>query len=129
MPAPQSPPSPNGGLPMASFKVAEVVVTSLEAFISAAALNLGAQLPDGRALSAAEQDPIEAWFALLAAGGLMDSLGAMMQQELRESYRRRIGEQADKLAAMYPKRQFPAPAPVVSSLKGLVEAAWGADAK
>lgn len=112
-----------------SFKVAEVVVTSLEAFISAATLNLGGQLPDGRALPVAEQDPIEAWFALLAAGGLMDSLGAMMQAELRDNFKSRISEQADKLALMYPQKQFPVPAPVVDSLKGIVEAAWGPDAK
>lgn len=119
---------PPAGPPMQPFKVAEVVVTSLEALVSAAALNLGAELPDGRALPASEQDPMEAWLALLAAGGIMDAVGAMMQQELREGYRGRIGEQADKLAAMYPKKPFPVPAPVVDSLKGIVDAALGPEA-
>ncbi len=115
---------PDKPLPMASFKVAEVVVTSLEALISAAALNLGDALPDGRALAAAARDPIEAWFALLAAGALVDQLGPMMNIELREGYRERLTDLAERLAEAHPQKDFPVPAPVVSSLKGLVQAAW-----
>jgi hypothetical protein len=109
---------------MAPFKVAEVVVTSLEALISAAALHLGDALPDGRALPTADQDADEAWFALLAAGALVDQLGPMMDPKIRQGWQDRLGELAERLAEAYPQKEFPAPAPVVASLQGLVEAAW-----
>ena len=115
---------PDKPAPMAPFKVAEVVVTSLEALISAAALHLGDALPDGRALAVADRDPGEAWFALLAAGALVDQLGPMMDVAIREGWQDRISGLAERLAEAHPHRQFPAPAPVVSSLEGLVDAAW-----
>lgn len=115
---------PDQPQPMQPFKVAEVVVTSLEALISAAALHLGDAMPDGRGLPADQRDPVEAWFALLGAGALVDQLGPLMQAEIRDAYRSRIEGLVDRLAKEHPARKFPAPAPVVSSLKGLVEAAW-----
>ena len=115
--------------PMPAFQVAEVVVTSLEALISAAALHLGDRMPDGRGLTTGQQDPVEAWFALLGAGALVDQLGPLMQAEIRDGYRSRIEGLVDRLAKGYPTKKFPAPAPVVSSLKGLVEAAWGPEGK
>lgn len=116
---------PEKPTPMAPFKVAEVVVTSLEALISAAALHLGDAMPDGCALGAADRDPNEAWFALLAASALVDQLGPMMDVGLREGWQARLSGLAERLAQAYPQKEFPAPAPVVSSLKGLVDAAWG----
>lgn len=116
---------PDHPKPMQPFQVAEIVVTSLEALLSAAALHLGDAMPDGRGLPADQRDPVEAWFALLGAGALVDQLGPLMQAERRDGWRTRIAGLVERLAKAHPDRRFPAPAPVVSSLGGLVEAAWG----
>lgn len=110
---------------LAPFKVAEIVVTSLEALISAAALHLGEALPDGRKLSEAERDPVEAWMALLSASALVEQMGRYMRDDLRQTFEKRVTGLVEQLAAKYGDRQFPAPAPVVSSLTGLVDAAFG----
>lgn len=112
---------------MAPFKVAEIVVTSLEALISAAALHLGEQLPDGRQLPEAERDPIEAWMAILGASSLVDQLGRYMRDDLRQTFETRVQGLTEALATRYGDRPFPAPAPVVSSLNGLVQAAFEED--
>ncbi|MDB5095790.1 MAG: hypothetical protein JWM80_211 [Cyanobacteria bacterium RYN_339] len=110
---------------LAPFKVAEIVVTSLEALLSAAALHLGEALPDGRQLAPIERDPIEAWMALLSASALVEQMGRYMRDDLRQTFEGKLQALVTKLAANHADRQFPVPAPVVSSLTGLVDAAFG----
>jgi hypothetical protein len=110
---------------LAPFKVAEIVVTSLEALLSAAALHLGEALPDGRQLAVTERDPVEAWMALLSASALVEQMGRYMNETARKAFEGKLQALVDKLAAQHGDKQFPAPAPVVSSLTGLVDAAFG----
>jgi hypothetical protein len=111
---------------VAPFKVATVIVTALEALISAAALNLGEALGGNRVLAPGERDPHEAWIALLSVSTLLDTLGPLMHAETRESYQARVAGLAGLLASQYPETPFAVPTPGVSSLEGQVRAARGA---
>lgn len=87
--------------------VGEVVATSLEALLSAAALHLGEPMPDGRKLMKA--DPMEAWRALLAATGLLRYVGPLMDPAVAEGYAATLQQRLDLLAARYPDQDFPIP--------------------
>lgn len=95
-------------IPLKSFEVGEVIVTSLEALLSAAALNLGESLPDGRKLSL--PDGMEAWRALLGAIGLLRYVGPLMDPAVAKGYQATLQRLLEKIAAMYPNEDFPIPA-------------------
>lgn len=90
------------------FEVGEVVATSLEALLSAAALNLGEPMPDGRKL--AIPDGMEAWRALLGATGLLRYVGPLMDPAKARAYEATLQQHLAQLAAMYPDEEFPIPA-------------------
>lgn len=89
------------------FAVGEVVLTSLEALVSAAALNLGDAMPNGQTL--AKPDPQEAWYALLAASGLMNHVGPLMKAGPREKLESRLAELLERFSKLHGDREFPIP--------------------
>lgn len=119
---------------VAPFSVAEMVVTSLEAFMSAAALNLGEATPDGRNLAA--PDALEAWRALLAATGLLNQFSPMMNETLLVPYQAGLAHLLQTFVARHPDLEVPVPswlqesirhAPIpVASLDGVVAEELGA---
>lgn len=98
------PPSPS----LAPFTVGEVVLTSLEALLSAAALHLGEAMPDGRRLDT--PDPQEAWLALLSASALLNHVGALMKPEHLAPRQATLDRLLKRLAERHPTTRFTLPA-------------------
>jgi hypothetical protein len=93
--------------PLKPFVVGEVVATSLEALLSAAALHLGEAMPDGRKL--AKTDPQEAWRALMAATGMLRYVGPLMDKAIADGYQATLQKRLALLAARHPNVEFPIP--------------------
>jgi hypothetical protein len=85
-----------------------VVLTSLEALLSAAALNLGEAMPDGRRL--AKPDPQEAWVALLTASAILSHTGPLMKPEAAAPRQATLDRLLALLAQRHPNEQFRLPA-------------------
>jgi hypothetical protein len=98
--------------PMEPFSVGQLVLTSLEAFLNAAALHLGDALPDGRRLDAT--DPQEAWRALLGASALLNQFGPLMKGDKLVPYEAGLAHLLERLGQAYPDARFPAPAWLVN---------------
>ena len=102
---------PTSPAPVAPFTVAEVMVTAMEALLSAAALHLGDALPDGRQLPAERRDPMEAWLALVGVAAWLEQLGPMMAEQIRGGYNERTEALLARLASRYPDASFPIAVP------------------
>jgi hypothetical protein len=99
--------------PLLPFTVAEVVLTSLEALLSAARLHLGEAMADGRRLD--QTDPQEAWRALLAASALVSHTGALMAPEALAPRQAELERLLALLAERHPSAQFAVPAHLLPS--------------
>lgn len=110
--------------PAASFiapvSAGEVLATSLEAFISVAALNLGDSTAEGQRLE--QPEPREAWFALMAASALLIELRPMLDEAIAEYYRVAVLGLLQRFAREHAELQVPAPAGQ-GSLAATLEAA------
>lgn len=105
------------------FTVGQLVVSSIEAFFSAATLHLGEALPDGRRLPAT--DPMEAWRALLAASALLSQLGPLMAPEKLMPYQAGLDYLLNQLATQHPTMAFPVPSWLTGLLQRQSEAPIG----
>jgi hypothetical protein len=92
---------------LAPFQVGELVATSIEGFLSAAALNLGEPMADGRKLAA--PDPMEAWRALLSAAALLNTLSPLMSDGRLVPYQAGLAALCEQLAKAHPTTAFPMP--------------------
>jgi hypothetical protein len=110
--------------------MAELVLTSIEGFLSGTHLHLGGALTDGGVLE--KKDPQEAWRGLLAAGALLGQFAPMMNHEVLVPYYNRLKALSEQLAKQHPNERFPAPAWMaddarntpVADLKGVAAEAW-----
>lgn len=93
--------------PVTPFTVGEVVLTSLDALLSAAALNLGEAMPDGRTLD--RPDAQEAWKAILAASGMLKHVGPLMKESAWRQAEERLQAVTSRLATLHPDTEFPVP--------------------
>lgn len=100
--------------PVQPFTVGEVVLTSLDALTSAAALHLGEAMPGGGRLE--RPDPQEAWKAILAASGMLHHVGALMQPEALARAESRLQAVARRLASLHPDAEFPVPEGIARTL-------------
>ena len=82
----------------------EVIATSLESLLAAAALHLGEATAEGARLAA--PDPQEAWRALLAADALISSLDRLVHP----AFKGEMARLAALLAARHPALELPVPA-------------------
>lgn len=87
--------------------VGEVVGTSLDAFLTAAALHLGE--PDRNGKHIQQPDPIEAWIAMISASALLMQLRPIMTDAMRAPYEQALRQLADRFAAQHPDVRVPAP--------------------
>jgi hypothetical protein len=110
--------------------MAELVLTSLEGFLSGTHLHLGGALSDGSVMK--ECDPQEAWRGLLAASALLNQFAPLMSHEVLVPYYNRLKALAQQLSEKYPHERFPAPPWLsddarqtpVANLKAVAAEAW-----
>jgi hypothetical protein len=93
--------------PFPPFSSGQLITTALDGFISAAYLNLGEPLPDGRALE--QSDPMEAWMSIMAASALFVDLNPFFGDEIRGVYGPALKHVLDLFTAQH--ADFPVPAP------------------
>ena len=102
------------------FTVGELVATTLDALINAAAAHLGQPLPDGRQL--AKPDARQAYMALLCAGELLESLSPLMNEAAVLPIRAGLARQSLIFAELHPDFDAVTMAPPVTSIGPMVEA-------
>lgn len=115
---------------VAPFSMAELVLTSLEGFLSGTHLHLGGALTDGGVLE--KRDPQEAWRGLLAASALLNQFAPLMSHEVLVPYYNRLKALSEQLAKQHPTERFPAPPWLadearntpVANLKDVAAQAW-----
>jgi hypothetical protein len=105
------------------FQVGELLVTSLDGFLTAAALHMGDKLADGRGLE--RTDPTEAWLALLGATGLLLELAPVLANEIKLPYQAILADLLKRYAEAFPDRSVPLPTKhPIGSLRDVISEAW-----
>lgn len=116
-----------------TFSVGELVATSLDALINAAALHLGE--PDVHtALPLEQPDRHQAWLALYAASALLEQLGPLMDEDALVPFRAGFSRLVITFAEQHPDFELPGmwakPAPQpMANLDGVVAAVAAAFAE
>lgn len=105
-----------------TFSVGELLVTSLDGLLTAAALHMGDKLADGRGLR--ETDATECWLALLGAAGLLVELAPVLRDEVKRPYEAILADLLQRYGEAFPDRKVPTPNRPIGSLRGMLEQAW-----
>lgn len=86
--------------------VDQMVADALNAFLSAAALQLGEPDSDGNRL---QPNPSEAWLALMGASALTQGLGPVMAEAVRTHFGRILDALLARFAEAFPDEVVPMP--------------------
>lgn len=103
-------------------RAGELVVTALDALLSAAALHMGKLMPDGRGL--AEPDPMEAWIALLGASALYAQLQPLFDEEATAVYRQELVTLLEQFGTEHAGLAVPTPGADLAAMQLATQAAW-----
>lgn len=101
------PPPPASDEFIEPFEVGEIVVTSLEALLSAAALNLGDVMSDGKRLLS--PNPQQAYLALVSASALVVELSPLMEPSIFEHYQAALLGLCERFSNAFPDLPVNAP--------------------
>jgi hypothetical protein len=86
--------------------VDQMVIDSLNAFLSAASLHLGEALPNGQRVV---PNPTEAWLALMGASALLTGLSDVMAEPVRTPVEQTLDTLLRRFAERYPEEVVPVP--------------------
>lgn len=105
------------------FSVAELLLTSLDGFLTAAALHMGDKLEDGRGLQIT--NATECWLALMGATGLLVELAPMLNDEIKKPYEATLAKLLARYADAFPEQTVAPPTKrPLGTLRNILEEAW-----